>query len=65
MSSSVSRTPHHDNATTALGNYPYLHSTRAELLRGLGRADGACAAHRQAIDLFSGRRFLEQHLTEL
>ncbi|MGI5125510.1 RNA polymerase sigma factor [Pseudonocardia sp. CA-107938] len=46
-----------------LGNYRYLHSTRAELLRRLGDASAARAAYDRAIELTTTdaeRRFLEQ-----
>src|SRR4029450_2382259 len=46
----------------------YLHSTRAELLRRLGRTDEARTAYRRARDLTDDgaeRRFLERRLTEL
>jgi RNA polymerase sigma-70 factor (ECF subfamily) len=52
----------------ALDDYPYLHSTRAELLRRLGRADDARAAYRRALALTRAapeRRFLERRLAEL
>ncbi len=52
----------------ALDDYPYLHSTRAELLRRLGRAEEARAAYRRALELTRGapeRRFLERRLAEL
>jgi RNA polymerase sigma-70 factor (ECF subfamily) len=52
----------------ALDDYPYLHSTRAELLRRLGRGVEARAAYRRALDLTHGdaeRRFLERRLAEL
>jgi RNA polymerase sigma-70 factor (ECF subfamily) len=51
-----------------LGDYRYLHSTRAELLRRLGRSDDARAAYRRALALTSStpeRRFLERRLAEL
>jgi RNA polymerase sigma-70 factor, ECF subfamily len=51
-----------------LPDYRYLHSTRAELLRRLGRRDEARSAYRRALELNpSGpeRRFLERRLTEL
>jgi RNA polymerase sigma-70 factor (ECF subfamily) len=51
-----------------LGDYRYLHSTRAELLRRLGRVDEAREAYRQAIALSASepeRRFLERRLREL
>ena len=34
-----------------LDDYRYLHSTRAELLRRLGRSDEARAAYRRALEL--------------
>jgi RNA polymerase sigma-70 factor (ECF subfamily) len=52
----------------ALEQYPYLHSTRAELLRRLGRTDEARAAYARALDLIRSdpeRRFLERKLAEL
>jgi RNA polymerase sigma-70 factor, ECF subfamily len=51
-----------------LDRYHYLHATRAELLRRLGRADEAGAAYRRALELVHSeaeRRFLEQRLAEL
>jgi RNA polymerase sigma-70 factor (ECF subfamily) len=51
-----------------LDDFRYLHSTRAELLRRLGRVDEAREAFRQAIRLTDDgaeRRFLERRLTEL
>jgi RNA polymerase sigma-70 factor (ECF subfamily) len=51
-----------------LGDYQYLHSTRAELLRRLGRPDEARDAYRRAIELTREgpeRRFLERKLAEL
>jgi RNA polymerase sigma-70 factor, ECF subfamily len=52
----------------ALDEYRYLHSTRAELLRRLGRVDDARAAYRRALDLTRAepeRRFLARRLAEL
>ena len=52
----------------ALDGYHYLHSTRAELLRRLGRADEARAAYERALELVQAepeRRFLEGRLAEL
>jgi RNA polymerase sigma-70 factor (ECF subfamily) len=52
----------------ALDDYRYLHSTRAELLRRLGRRDDARAAYRRALDLTRAepeRRFLQRRLAEL
>ena len=52
----------------ALDDYRYLHSTRGELLRRLGRADDARAAYRRALDLTRAepeRRFLQRRLAEL
>jgi RNA polymerase sigma-70 factor (ECF subfamily) len=51
-----------------LGDYRYLHSTRAELLRRAGDNTAAEAAYRKALDLAttdSERRFLHRRLTEL
>jgi RNA polymerase sigma-70 factor (ECF subfamily) len=51
-----------------LDRYHYLHSTRAELLRRLGRVDEARAAYERALELVHSdaeRRFLEQKLAEL
>ena len=50
-----------------LPGYQYWHSTRAELLRRLGRADEARDAYRQALALartVPERRFLERRITE-
>ena len=52
----------------ALEDYRYLHSTRAELLRRLGRPAEARAAYERALALgppAPERRFLEHRLTEL
>ena len=51
-----------------LGDYRYLHSTRAELLRRLGRRDQARAAFEHALRLAATdpeRRFLARRLAEL
>jgi RNA polymerase sigma-70 factor, ECF subfamily len=51
-----------------LDDFRYLHSTRAELLRRLGRTDEARDAFRRARELTDDgaeRRFLERRLTEL
>jgi len=51
-----------------LDDFRYLHSTRAELLRRLGRTDEARHAYRlarQLTDDGAERRFLERRLTEL
>jgi RNA polymerase sigma-70 factor (ECF subfamily) len=51
-----------------LADYRYLHSTRAELLRRLGRPDEAAVAYRSALDMTRAepeRRFLERRLAEL
>jgi RNA polymerase sigma-70 factor, ECF subfamily len=48
--------------------YPYLHSTRAELLRRLDRVDDARTAYERALELVPSvaeRRFLEARLAEL
>jgi RNA polymerase sigma-70 factor (ECF subfamily) len=50
-----------------LADFRYLHSTRAELLRRLGRTDEARDAYRRARDLTDDgaeRRFLERRLAE-
>ena len=52
----------------ALDDYLYLHSTRAELLRRLERADEARNAYRRALELVhddAERRLLERRLAEL
>jgi RNA polymerase sigma-70 factor (ECF subfamily) len=51
-----------------LGDYRYLHSTRAELLRRLGRDAEAAAAYRAALALTSDepeQRFLTRRLAEV
>jgi RNA polymerase sigma-70 factor (ECF subfamily) len=51
-----------------LGDYRYVDSTRAELLRRLGRLEEAQEAYRRAIELSASgpeRRFLERRLREL
>jgi len=57
-----------DGLVTKLDGYPYLHSTRAELLRRLGRVDEARAAYGRALELAPEereRRFLRGRLAEL
>jgi RNA polymerase sigma-70 factor, ECF subfamily len=52
----------------ALDDYRYLHSTRADLLRRLGRTDEARLAYQRALELArspSEQRFLERRLAEL
>jgi RNA polymerase sigma-70 factor, ECF subfamily len=51
-----------------LDEYRHLHSTRADLLRRLGRSDEAAAAYRRAIELAvqpAERAFLERRLAEV
>jgi RNA polymerase sigma-70 factor (ECF subfamily) len=51
-----------------LDGYLYLHSTRGELLRRLGRTGEACAAYRRALELVhddTERRLIERRLAEL
>jgi RNA polymerase sigma-70 factor, ECF subfamily len=51
-----------------LDGYRYLHSTRAELLRRLGRSEEARAAYRRALELTESgpeRRFLRSRLDAL
>ncbi|MFZ1995688.1 MAG: sigma-70 family RNA polymerase sigma factor [Solirubrobacteraceae bacterium] len=55
-------------APLPLNDYRYYHSTRADLLRRLGRGDDAQAAYTRALDLTSPgpeRRFLESRLAAL
>jgi RNA polymerase sigma-70 factor (ECF subfamily) len=57
-----------DGLAAELDGYRYLHSTRAELLRRLGRGEEAAAAYRRALSLTPGdveRRFLERQLSQL
>ena len=51
-----------------LDQYHYLHATRAELLRQLGRVTDAQQSYERALDLVHSeaeQRFLEQRLREL
>ena len=51
-----------------LDQYHYLHATRAELLRRLGRTEDAHAAYARALELVRSdaeRRFLERRLAEM
>ena len=51
-----------------LDGYQYFHSTRADLLRRLGRAEEARAAYERALELAHTapeRRFLERRLAEV
>ena len=53
---------------SALDRYHYLHATRAELLRRLGRPEDARAAYDRALELVHAdeeRRFLERRRAEL
>jgi RNA polymerase sigma-70 factor (ECF subfamily) len=57
-----------DRLAPDLAGYHYLHSTRAELLRRLDRAEEARAAYDHALELVHSdpeRRFLEKRLAEL
>jgi RNA polymerase sigma-70 factor, ECF subfamily len=57
-----------DRLNPSLGDFRYLHSTKAELLRRLGRIDDAREAYLRAKFLThdgTERRFLERRLTEL
>jgi RNA polymerase sigma-70 factor (ECF subfamily) len=54
--------------TLELDSYPYLHSTRADFLRRLGRTAEARAAYERALELAHSepdRRFLARRLAEL
>jgi RNA polymerase sigma-70 factor (ECF subfamily) len=51
-----------------LDRYHLLHSTRADLLRRLGRSEEASAAYRRAIELATNpveREFLRRRLAEV
>jgi RNA polymerase sigma-70 factor, ECF subfamily len=51
-----------------LDDYPYLHSTRAEILRRLGRDDEAAVAYGRAVELLDDdaeRRLVERRLASL
>jgi RNA polymerase sigma-70 factor (ECF subfamily) len=51
-----------------LDDYPYLHSTRADLLRRLGRRADATDAYRRALELTANepeRAFLQRRLREM
>ncbi len=57
-----------DAVADALDDYPYLHASRADMLRRLGRRDEALVAYRRALDLTgnaSERRFIERRISEL
>ena len=59
---------HADGLAAELDGYRYLHSTRAELLRRLGRDEEAADAYRRALSLTPGeveRRFLERQISQL
>jgi len=54
--------------TEALVGYRWFHSARADLLRRLGRNEGAARAYRSALDLTENaaeRTFLTRRLAEL
>jgi RNA polymerase sigma-70 factor (ECF subfamily) len=57
-----------DGLADRLDAYQYLHATRADMLRRLGRRDEAAVAYARAIDLTSSaaeRTFLERRLAEV
>ena len=57
-----------DGVAEELDGYRLLHSTRADLLRRLGRRDEAAAAYARALELTTSpveRRFLQQRLADL
>jgi RNA polymerase sigma-70 factor (ECF subfamily) len=57
-----------DALADRLDAYQYLHATRADMLRRLGRRDEAAVAYSRAIDLTTSateRNFLERRLAEL
>ena len=56
------------DAIEGLDEYRQLHSSRAELLRRLGRDEEAASAYARAIELTSNqveRRYLERRLAEV
>jgi RNA polymerase sigma-70 factor (ECF subfamily) len=56
------------DAIDGLGDYRYLHATRADLLRRLGRDDDARAAYERALELTpdgAEREFLEARLSSV
>ena len=55
-------------ASGVLADYPYLHSSRADLLRRLGRREEAAVAYRRALELTENaaeRRYLTGRLAEV
>jgi RNA polymerase sigma-70 factor (ECF subfamily) len=57
-----------DAVADELDGYPYLHASRADLLRRIGRYDEARIAYQRALQLnvnASERRFLRDRLMEL
>jgi len=57
-----------DSVADALDGYPYLHASRADMLRRLGRTAEARVAYERALELSgnaSERRFLEGRIDEL
>jgi RNA polymerase sigma-70 factor (ECF subfamily) len=57
-----------DAVAAELDGYPYLHASRAEMLRRLGRTDEAMAAYRRALELAPNQaevRFLHRRLASL
>jgi RNA polymerase sigma-70 factor, ECF subfamily len=58
----------HIARTGELEDYPYLHSTRADLLRRIGRRAEAAVAYRRALELTTNepeRAFLERRLRDV
>ena len=56
-----------DALSDRLDAYQYLHATRADLLRRLGRNDDAAAAYARALELTTAateRDYLERRLVE-
>ncbi len=59
---------HAEPLADALADYPYLHSTRADLLRRLARWDESAAAYERALTLTGNeaeRAFLAGRLAEV
>ena len=57
-----------DSIANELDGYPYLHASRADLLRRLDRPEEALVAYGQALELVgnaSERRFLQRRIADL
>jgi RNA polymerase sigma-70 factor (ECF subfamily) len=57
-----------DAVADALEGYPYLHASRADVLRRLGRREEALAEYERALELNGNateRRFLQRRIAEI